>query len=146
MLRLDYAQRTKGPLDPKLRAKMRWVIAHANRCEYSQQTALADLKRSGGSDEEIAALTGDAAAWPEADRAPLRFAREHTLIAPQIEDHLLLESVVQNDADGIQAVLQNECESRDQKERRETLRPALHKHLVDYQFRDRREDNHHQCP
>ena len=88
MLQLDHAQRTKSPLDPKLRAKMRWVIADANRCEYSKQTALADLKRAGGSDEEAAVLTGDPAAWPEADKAPLRFAREHSLNAPQIEDAL----------------------------------------------------------
>ena len=32
MLELDLAQRTKSPLDPVLRAKMRWVIARANRC------------------------------------------------------------------------------------------------------------------
>ena len=31
MLELDLAQRTKSPLDPVLRAKMRWVIARANR-------------------------------------------------------------------------------------------------------------------
>ena len=36
MLELDLAQRTKSPLDPALRAKMRWVIAHANRCAYSR--------------------------------------------------------------------------------------------------------------
>jgi len=35
MLELDLAQRIKSPLDPSLRAKMRWVIAHANRCAYS---------------------------------------------------------------------------------------------------------------
>ena len=45
MLELDLAQRTKGPLDPSLRAKMRWVIADANRCDYSEAYALADLKR-----------------------------------------------------------------------------------------------------
>src|ERR1700709_1712343 len=32
MLELDLAQRTRSPLDPKLRAEMRWVVAHANRC------------------------------------------------------------------------------------------------------------------
>ena len=31
MLELDYSQRANTPLDPKLRAKMRWVAAHANR-------------------------------------------------------------------------------------------------------------------
>jgi hypothetical protein len=33
MLQLDLAQRTKSPVDPVLRAKMRWVIAHANHCD-----------------------------------------------------------------------------------------------------------------
>jgi alkylhydroperoxidase family enzyme len=88
MLQLDFAQRTKSPLDPKLRAKMRLVIAHANRCEYSKKTALADLKRAGASEDEVNALLGGPAAWPEADNAALRFAYEHSLSAPQIEDAL----------------------------------------------------------
>ena len=48
MLDLDHAQRKRGPLDPVLRAKMRWVVAHANRCAYSEAYALADLRRAGG--------------------------------------------------------------------------------------------------
>ena len=44
MLELDLAQRTRSPLDPALRAKMRWVIAQANRCAYSEAYALADLE------------------------------------------------------------------------------------------------------
>ena len=38
-LQLDFAQRTKGPVDPKLRAAMRWVAAHANRCAYAEAYA-----------------------------------------------------------------------------------------------------------
>jgi alkylhydroperoxidase family enzyme len=86
MLELDYAQRAKSPLDPALRAKMRWVIAHANRCAYSEAYALADLRRAGGTEADVATLTGDPAAWPEADRDPLEFARLHTLAAPTITD------------------------------------------------------------
>src|SRR4051794_23769615 len=31
MIELDREQRTRSPLDPALRARMRWVVAHANR-------------------------------------------------------------------------------------------------------------------
>lgn len=83
MLELDLAQRTKSPLDPQLRAMMRWVVASANKCEYSQTTALADLKRAGG---DPAVLTGNPAQWPEAVRGPLEFARMLTVSAPEVTD------------------------------------------------------------
>jgi hypothetical protein len=88
MLQVDFAQRTQSPLDPVLRAKMRWAIAHANRCAYSEAYALADLKRAGSDDASISTLIGDPSAWPEADRGPLEFARLHTLAAPTIPDPL----------------------------------------------------------
>ena len=87
MLELDLAHRTRSPLDPALRAKMRWVIAHANRCAYSEAYALADLDRIGG-DKAIRTLTGDPAGWPDDDREPLEFARLLTVAAPTIEDAL----------------------------------------------------------
>ena len=89
MLELDLAPRTRGPLDPALRAKMRWVIAHANRSSYPEAYALADARRGGMNEDAIRALTGDPAAWPEVDRDPLEFARLHTLAAPTIPDALL---------------------------------------------------------
>jgi alkylhydroperoxidase family enzyme len=88
MLELDYAQRTRSPLDPALRAKMRWAIAAANRCDYTQAYALADLRRAGASEDAIKALTGGPERWPEADREPLEFARLLTLAAPTIPDAL----------------------------------------------------------
>jgi len=88
MLELDLAQRTKSPLDPALRAKMRWVVAHANRCAYSEAYALADLKRAGGDAAAAGALTGDPAGWPSEDREPLEFARLLTVAAPTIGDDL----------------------------------------------------------
>lgn len=36
MLELDDVQRTKNTLDPQLRAKIRWVAARANGCEYTR--------------------------------------------------------------------------------------------------------------
>ena len=86
MLQLDFAHRTKNPIDPVLRAKMRWMIAHANQCVYSEEYALADLDRAGADAATRSVLTGDPAGWPEADRDPLEFARLLTLAAPTIRD------------------------------------------------------------
>lgn len=88
MLQLDLAHRTQSPLDPVLRAKMRWVIAHANRCDYSEKYALADLKRAGADDRTVSTLTGAPAMWPESDQEPLGFARLLTIAAPTIPDAL----------------------------------------------------------
>ncbi len=87
MLELDYAHRVKSPLDPVLRAKMRYVIAQANRSAYSAATALADLDRAGAG-SEIRTLTGDHAQWPEQDRDPLELARQLTVSASTINDEL----------------------------------------------------------
>ena len=86
MLKVDHAHRTLSPLDPQLRAKMRWVVAKSNRCEYSQAYALADLARLGASADAIAQLTGNPADWPDEDRDALEFARLLTLAAPTIPD------------------------------------------------------------
>lgn len=88
MLQLDYAQRTRSPLNPTLRAKMRWVIAQANHCEYSQQVALQDLKTSGATPEDIAKFTSSPENWSDDEKEPLRFAKELTLNASQIDDAL----------------------------------------------------------
>jgi alkylhydroperoxidase family enzyme len=85
MLELDYVHRMKSPLDPALRAKMRWAIARANRCEYSQATALADLKRVAG-EEAVKNLLAGSTKWAEEDRDPLEFARLLTVAAPTITD------------------------------------------------------------
>jgi alkylhydroperoxidase family enzyme len=88
MLELDLAQRAKGPLDPVLRAKMRWVIARANKCAYSQEYALADLRRTSGDTAVTTSLTGDPARWTEIDRDPLQFALLLTVAAPSVPDEL----------------------------------------------------------
>ncbi|WP_020472650.1 deiodinase family protein [Zavarzinella formosa] len=87
MLELDLVHRTKSPLDPALRAKMRWVVANANKCQYAQATALADLKRAADEDA-VRLLTGHPSGWPAADRDPLEFARLLTVAAPTIKDEL----------------------------------------------------------
>lgn len=88
MLELDLAQRTRSPLDPILRAKLRWVIAHANRCAYGEAYALADLRRAGADDAVVQRLEGPPADWPDEDREPLEFARLLTVAAPTIPDAL----------------------------------------------------------
>ncbi len=108
MLQLDYAHRMQSPLDPVLRAKMRWVIAHENRCEYAQAYAVSDLQRLGVSDAEIQRLKSGASTtavaeasrlstdagrvshdtWSDSDREPLEFARLLTVAAPTIPDAL----------------------------------------------------------
>ncbi len=93
MLELDFAQRTKSPVDPKLRAAMRWVIAHENHCAYSESYALADARRAGMDEAAIQALTGDPSVWPADDRDALEFARLHTVDAPSIPDALFARLV-----------------------------------------------------
>lgn len=88
MLELDFAQRTKSPIDPVLRAKMRWVIADANHCDYSKAYAIADLKRAGATEDVISVFTGHPDARPEGDRQPLEFARLLTIAAPTIPDEM----------------------------------------------------------
>jgi alkylhydroperoxidase family enzyme len=87
LLELDLAQRTKSPLDPKLRAAMRWVAAHANRCPYGEAYAVFDARRAGLDDATIEGLRkGDQSGWSEAERAALAFARKMTVESTKISD------------------------------------------------------------
>jgi alkylhydroperoxidase family enzyme len=86
MLELDYAQRTKSPLDPKLRAKMRWAAAHANRCAYSEAYALADLRRAGAEEADVQALLHAEAGLPSGEKAALEFARKMSVAADAVTD------------------------------------------------------------
>ena len=86
-LQLDYAQRTKGPVDPKLRAAMRWVSAHANHSEYAEAYAAADAHRAGLDDARLAALAQDGyPAWSTVERNALEFARKMTLNSDSVTD------------------------------------------------------------
>ena len=86
MLELDRLHRTKSPLGPALRGKMRWVAADANRCEYARATAEADLRREGVGDEVIATLKAGPERWPAADRAALEFAAQMSIDASKVTD------------------------------------------------------------
>jgi alkylhydroperoxidase family enzyme len=84
MLTLDRLHRTKSPLGPRLRGKMRWVAADANRCEYARATADADLRNAGVSPAELADLK--AGSWPQAERDALGFAAQMTVDASLVTD------------------------------------------------------------
>jgi hypothetical protein len=83
MLALDHAHRAKNPLEPALRAKMRWVAADANRCDYSRRQAEADLARAGVAGWK---LSSDPTKWPEEERDLVAFARKMTLAAHTVTD------------------------------------------------------------
>lgn len=86
MLELEQAVRVKMPLDPKLRAKVRWAAANAGGSRYGEAAALADLRRAGGTTAEVAALTGDWDALPAGERTTLRFARKLTKMGSSVEE------------------------------------------------------------
>jgi alkylhydroperoxidase family enzyme len=86
MLELDYRHRALSPLDARLRAKVRWTAAHANRCAYAEAVALADLERAGAFAAERAALVDGDPDAPEAEKAALTFARKLTLAANTVSD------------------------------------------------------------
>lgn len=86
MLELDFQQRMCSPLDPKLRAKMRWVAAHANGCAASRATAAADFLRAGGKAADLRSPGDDLAGLTEAERAALAFARKLTASAASVSD------------------------------------------------------------
>ena len=86
MLNLDRIHRTRSPLGPMLRGKMRWVAARANHCEYSMAQAEADLKRAGLDEAGLRSLKGDHETLPEPERAALEFAHRMTVDAAEVTD------------------------------------------------------------
>jgi alkylhydroperoxidase family enzyme len=86
MIDLDYAQRAENPLPPLLRAKLRWIAAHANRCAYGEAYARADYVRAGGKAEDIDHLPDQLADLPEAERLALRLVRQLVEAAYTVTD------------------------------------------------------------
>jgi alkylhydroperoxidase family enzyme len=91
MLELDWLHRTQNEVGPVLRAKMRWVAADANRCEYARATAEADLRRAGADDASVAKLKGGPDRWDPADRDALAFAHQMTVDASAVTDHDVID-------------------------------------------------------
>lgn len=93
-LELDAVHREKNPLDPILRAKMRWVAADANRCEYSKRYAEADLRRAGVPAHELESLAKYGVAYDK-DWPAYAFARKLTLAAFTVTDEEMAELLAQ---------------------------------------------------
>src|SRR5579872_2300295 len=93
MLELDYLYRTSTEIDPRLRARMRWTAAQANRCGYATAYAEADLLRAGGTPEEVQQLASGQAALSAAERKALAFARTMTLAASEVTDREIEELI-----------------------------------------------------
>ena len=87
LLQLDLAQRARGPIEPKLRAAMRRVAAHANRCAYAEAYADFDARRAGLDPAALESLRrGDLAPFPAPERAALEFARKMTVDSDSVTD------------------------------------------------------------
>ncbi len=86
VLELDGIYRGSRALDPKLRAKIRWTAASANRCRYGMAYAVADLQAAGANEQEIAALQNTRTDLPAGERAVLDFARQMTVAAHEVTD------------------------------------------------------------
>jgi alkylhydroperoxidase family enzyme len=90
MLNWDYVQRVESPLAPHLRAKLRWMTAYANHCEYAKAYARADYLRVGGRPEDIDELPHRFNQLPEGERSALQIMRQlaeaaHTITDAQME-------------------------------------------------------------
>jgi len=87
LLRLDFVHRTHSPLDPKLRAQMRWVAANANHCAYAAAHAAFDARQASLDDDALEALRrGDDSRRSPAEKAALEFARKMTIDSAGVTD------------------------------------------------------------
>jgi alkylhydroperoxidase family enzyme len=86
MLDLDYAQRALSTLPPPLRAKLRWIAADANRCDYAKAYARFDYVQAGGKAEDIDALPKQLDKLPEAERLALQLVRQLVEAAYSVRD------------------------------------------------------------
>lgn len=86
MLDLDHAQRVESPVPPQLRAKLRWIAADANRCDYAKAYARFDYLRAGGTAEDIDNLPSRLDALPEAERLALQLVRQLVEAAYTVSD------------------------------------------------------------
>jgi alkylhydroperoxidase family enzyme len=86
MIALDYAQRAASPLPERLRARLRWVAADANHCEYGRAYARADYVRAGGKAEDIDDLPRRLGQLPEEERLALELVRRLTVEAYGVTD------------------------------------------------------------
>lgn len=93
-LELDLAQRTKSPVEPGLRAAMRYVAAKANGCKYAQATAAADASRAGVAQPKWSSLdTRERTGWSEAEQLALDFAHDMSADSDGVTDEQFAQLV-----------------------------------------------------
>jgi hypothetical protein len=90
MLELDDVHRMKSPLEPRLRARVRWQAAVANRCKYSEAYALADLDALGPPFEPVKGIVLPLSA---AETCALNFATKMCLAADEVTDEEVAELI-----------------------------------------------------
>jgi alkylhydroperoxidase family enzyme len=93
MLDLDYAQRRESTLPPRLRAKLRWFAAAANRCDYAKAYARFDYLQAGGKAEDIDELPRQLDKLPEAERLALQLVKQLVEAAYTVTDEQMARLV-----------------------------------------------------
>jgi alkylhydroperoxidase family enzyme len=84
---VDLAHRTQSPLDPKLRAAMRWVVAAANGSPHGMVYSEFDARRAGLDGAKFSALQDDdLSAFSPEEQAALEFARKMTVESSKVTD------------------------------------------------------------
>jgi alkylhydroperoxidase family enzyme len=105
-IRLDQVHRSGGPLDPKLRARMRWVAAHANSCAYSEAYAAFDALKAGVPFSELEALRRGDYSWADtAQKLALEFAKKMTVDSAGLTDAEFAELVKHFDVRKVAAMV-----------------------------------------
>jgi alkylhydroperoxidase family enzyme len=82
----QYALRTKGNLEPKLRAQMDWIAAHLDRAWYALGQAEERLRALGEPAQRIVALAGPWDEFSEKERAAFRLVRISTVLPMAVAD------------------------------------------------------------
>ena len=86
-LELDYSHRALGPVEPNLRAAMRWVAAQANGCDYTMKIASFDAELAGvNADKWRSLMQPDRSQWSDRERAALDFASGMTRDSDSVTD------------------------------------------------------------
>lgn len=89
MIALEYLHRVDSPLDQVTRSKLRWAVAHANRCKASMAIALYDMDQAGVAESEIELLVDDFASEFPAEQNAIELARQLSLNGSAVTDQLV---------------------------------------------------------
>ena len=82
----EFALRSKGSLDAKLRARIDWIAAYCDHAWYALAQAEKRLRELGESKESIRALAGPCTDYPAGEQAVFRLVRTSTLTPMSVTD------------------------------------------------------------